>query len=129
MNKELKKIYLGDDLPFSAIHPGEFLKEELLERKITQKKLSELTGIKTSILSQTIKGKHAISNNMAAKFEEALGIPSQFWMKMQSNYNLETAHLSKKKEEKYIEVTLYFPPKDRNLIKDLSRKFGWVCLF
>ena len=127
MNKELERVYLENELPFIATHPGELLKDELSERKITQKQLSELTGIKASILSDTIKGKRSVSINMAAKLEEALGIPARIWINMQTNYNLEVAHLNKKKEEKYLEATLYIPQKDRSLIKELSRKFGWVC--
>ena len=32
--------------PFVATHPGELIKDELKERNMTQKELSELTGIK-----------------------------------------------------------------------------------
>jgi len=34
-------------VPFVATHPGELIKDELKERKLTQKKLAEMTGINT----------------------------------------------------------------------------------
>ena len=34
--------------PFVATHPGEMIKDELKERGMTQKQLSEQTGIKPS---------------------------------------------------------------------------------
>ena len=40
--------------PFIATHPGELIKDELKERSMTQKELSEMTGIKPSVLSETI---------------------------------------------------------------------------
>ena len=41
--------------PVVATHPGELIKDELKERQMTQKQLAELTGIKPSVLSETIK--------------------------------------------------------------------------
>ena len=40
--------------PFVATHPGEMIKDELRERKLTQKQLALETGIKPSVLSETI---------------------------------------------------------------------------
>lgn len=49
--------------PFVATHPGEMIKDELKERKMTQKQLAEQTGIKASVLSETINGKRSVSLN------------------------------------------------------------------
>ena len=62
------------------------IKDDLKERRMTQKQLAEETGIKTSVLSETINGKR-----------------------------------------KTVSVTI--PIKDRNLLKELVRKFGWACVF
>ena len=113
--------------PFIATHPGELIKDELAERKMTQKQLADITGIKTSILSQTINGKRPLSLNMAVKLEKALDIPAEFWMNLQTQYNLDSANILKRKK-KQLTATIHFPIQDRNLIKDLSRKFGWVCI-
>ncbi|MCR4773659.1 MAG: helix-turn-helix domain-containing protein [Prevotella sp.] len=47
--------------PFAATHPGEMIKDELKERKMTQKQLADITGIKQSVLSETINGKRSVS--------------------------------------------------------------------
>ena len=73
-------------IPAFATHPGELIKDELVERIMTQKELAELTGIKPSILSETINGKRSISLNVAVALEKAFGIPTQYWMNMQTQY-------------------------------------------
>ena len=95
---------------------------------MTQKQLADITGIKTSILSQTINGKRSISLNMAVKLEKALDIPADLWMNLQTQYNIDSANILKR-QTKQLTATIHLPVQDRNLIKDLSRKFGWVCLF
>lgn len=62
-NKEL--------IPFIATHPGEMIRGEIKERGITQKQLSEETGIKASVLSETINGKRPVSKNVAIALEKA----------------------------------------------------------
>ncbi len=52
-----KKTYI----PFAATHPGEMIKDELKERGITQKQLAEQTGIKPSVISETVNGKRSVS--------------------------------------------------------------------
>ena len=49
--------------PFVATHPGEMIKDELKERGMTQKQLAAETGIKPSVLSETINGKRSVSLN------------------------------------------------------------------
>ena len=78
--------------PFEATHPGEMIKDELIERGMTQKQLAEATGIKPSVLSETINGKRSISLNMAAAFEKVLDIPADMWMNMQTQYDLDKAN-------------------------------------
>lgn len=114
--------------PFVATHPGEMIKDELKERGMTQKQLAEETGIKTSVLSETINGKRSVSLNVAVALEKALDIPADVWMNMQTQYDLDKANIAKR-EEKHETVSLTIPIKDRNLLKELVRKFGWACVF
>ena len=107
---------------------GDRIKSLLLQKGMTQKQLADITGIKTSILSQTINGKRSISLNMAVKLEKALDIPADLWMNLQTQYNIDSANILKK-QTKQLTATIRLPVQDRNLIKDLSRKFGWDCLF
>ena len=114
--------------PFVATHPGEMIKDELKERGMTQKQLAEETRIKTSVLSETINGKRSVSLSVAVALEKALDIPADVWMNMQTQYDLDKANIAKR-EEKHETVSLTIPIKDRNLLKELVRKFGWACVF
>ena len=58
--------------PAIATHPGELIKDELRERKMTQKQLSEETGIKESVLSETINAKRPVSIKVATALEKGL---------------------------------------------------------
>ena len=117
---------------YDALEPEYELIRQIIsartEKKMTQKQLADITGIKTSILSQTINGKRSISLNMAVKLEKALDIPADLWMNLQTQYNIDSANILKR-QTKQLTATIRLPVQDRNLIKDLSRKFGWVCLF
>ena len=113
--------------PFIATHPGELIKDELKERNMTQKELSELTGIKPSVLSETINGKRSVSLNVAVALEKALNIPAEFWMNLQTQYDLDSVQIAER--EKQMEtVSVTIPISDRNLLREISRKFGWACM-
>ena len=114
-------------VPFVATHPGELIKDELKERGLTQKQLADMTGIKASVISETISGKRSVSQNMAVALEKSLGIPAEMWMNLQIQYNLDSAGIVERNSKKEtIPVTI--PVKDRNLLKEIVRKFGWACV-
>ena len=116
-------------VPFEATHPGKLIKDELKERGLTQKRLSEITGIQASVISETITGKRSISLNMAIALEKALGIPADMWMNLQTQYNLDTANIAERENQREtVSVTITIPARDRNLLKEISRKFGWACM-
>ena len=114
--------------PFVATHPGDLIKDELKERNMTQKQLSELTGIKPSVLSETINGKRSISLSVAMALEKALGIPAEIWMNLQTQYDIDSTNIEERsKQKETVSVTL--PVSDLNLLRELSRKFGWAGMF
>ena len=113
--------------PFIATHPGEMIKDELKERKMTQKQLAEMSGIKASILSETINGKRSVSLNMAVALEKSLEIPADIWMNMQNQYDLDSANIAERSIKSQT-VTITIPTRDRNLLKEVARKFGWACM-
>lgn len=115
-------------IPLFATHPGEMLRDELKEHGFTQKRFAQETGIKPSVLSETIKGKRSISLNVAVKLENALGIPAEIWMNMQTQYDLDTAKIAERDNQRET-VSLTIPVRDHNLLQDLVRRFGWACVF
>ena len=114
--------------PFVATHPGEMIKDELKERGMTQKQLAAETGIKASVLSETINGKRNVSLSVAIALEKALGISADIWMNMQTQYDLDTANIAERDNQRET-VSVTIPIRDHNLLQELVRKFGWVCVF
>jgi HTH-type transcriptional regulator/antitoxin HigA len=93
--------------PCEATHPGELIKDELKERGMTQKQLALETGIKPSVLSETVNGKRSVSLNVAVALEKALGIPADFWMNLQTQYDLDTAQIAERDNQR---ETIASPP-------------------
>ena len=110
-----------------ATHPGELIRDELKERGMTQKQLAAEMNVKPSVLSETVNGKRAVSVNMALALEKALGIPADIWMNMQAQYELDIASIAERDNQREtIKVTI--PVRDRELLKEIARKFGWACM-
>ncbi len=81
------------------IHPGEVLKSEFLEpMEISVYRLSKETGLSQTRLSQIIKGKRRITAESAVKLGKFFGVPAEFWMNLQSLYDLEEARNRYKKD-------------------------------
>ncbi len=70
-------------------HPGFILGMEIRARGFTQKNFAEMLLIQQSHLSEIIKGKRGISEQLAVKLEEALGIPAAHWNQLQARYDYE----------------------------------------
>lgn len=111
--------------PFAATHPGEMIKDELRERNMTQKQLANETGIKASVLSETINGKRKVSLNVAMALENVLGIPAEIWMNLQTQYDLDTAHIADRNSKRET-IAVTIPIQDRTLFREIARKFGWA---
>ncbi len=72
--------------PFRAVHPAEIIKDEFKARGMTQKELAARMGMQPSNLSRLLKGEN-ITASIAQKLEEALEIPADFWMRLQTQYD------------------------------------------
>ena len=116
-----------DFTPFVATHPREMIKDELRERGMTQKQLATETGIKPSVLSETINGKRNVSLSVAVALEKSLGIPADIWMNLQTQYDLDTANIAKRDNQRET-IAVTIPVRDHNLLRELVRKFGWACV-
>lgn len=79
-------------IPAVATHPGTVLKKELKARGIKQKDFAASIGMLAPNLSELITGKRNITEAIAIKLQEALGIPYQNWMNLQNRYYYVTKH-------------------------------------
>lgn len=73
------------------IHPGELLKEEIEERKLSQRKLAERTGISYKVLNDILNCRRPVTAQTAMLFEAALGISASLLMRMQVDCNMKQA--------------------------------------
>ena len=73
------------------IHPGELLKEEVDERKLSQRRLSEQMGISYKVLNDILNCRRPVTTQTAMLFEAALGISAPLLMRMQLDYNMQKA--------------------------------------
>lgn len=71
------------------IHPGEILMEEFLTPfGITQYRLAKDTSVPPRRINEIVHGKRAISADTALRFAHYFGTSAQFWLNLQSHYDL-----------------------------------------
>ncbi len=81
------------------IHPGEVLKEEFLEPMgISVYRLSKETGLSQTRIGQIIKGERSITAETALKLGKFFSVPAEFWMNLQTLYDIEEAQKRYKKD-------------------------------
>lgn len=71
--------------PYRAVHPAEIIKDEIKARSMTQKELARRMGMQAPNLTRLLKGEN-ITTAVAQRLEEALDIPADFWMRLQTQY-------------------------------------------
>jgi HTH-type transcriptional regulator / antitoxin HigA len=85
-------------LPFEATHPGILIKDELKASRpdLKQKDLAKELGVKASFLNEIIKGKRPVTADLAILLEKIFEIPANYWMKFQSQYEIDKARIKEK---------------------------------
>jgi addiction module HigA family antidote len=72
------------------IHPGEILQEEFLKpMDISQYRLAKDISVPARRINEIVQGKRAITANTALRLGRYFGISPQFWINLQSHYDLE----------------------------------------
>ena len=74
-----------------AVHPGEVLKDELDELGITPTEFARQIGVPPNRVSQIIAGKRAVTGDTALRFGHWFGTDPQFWLNLQSAYEIRVA--------------------------------------
>ena len=77
---------------FTPVHPGEVLQDELEEIGLTQTALAKHIGVLPKTINEICRGKRGISAEMGMRLSKALGGSPQFWLNLQSNWEL--SHLN-----------------------------------
>lgn len=72
------------------IHPGETLKTEFLEPLgLTPYRLARDIGVTPTRVSELLHGKRRLTADTALRLGRYLGTSPQFWLNLQSHYDLE----------------------------------------
>ena len=78
------------DLP--PVHPGEILLEDFLKpMAISQYRLAKDIGVPPRRINEIVQGKRAITADTALRLACYFNMESQFWMNLQTRYDLECA--------------------------------------
>jgi antitoxin HigA-1 len=76
----------------SSIHPGEILLEEFMKLlSLTAYRVVKVIGVPAPRVNDIVVGKRAISADTALHFGKYFGLPAQFWLNLQNDYDLRNA--------------------------------------
>ena len=85
-NSQLRK----KELP--PVHPGEILLEEFMKPlNLSANKLAHSLCIPTNRITSILKGTRSVTADTSLRLCRYFGIEAQFWLNLQSSYDLEVA--------------------------------------
>lgn len=94
--------------PAKATHPGVLIKDELdATPDLNQRILAKELDVKPSFLNEIIKGKRPVTADIAILLEKILGISADYWMKFQSQYEIDKARVKEKNIKKVRNIELW----------------------
>jgi addiction module HigA family antidote len=77
---------------YPPIHPGEVLMEDFIDGfGITQHKLAVSIGVPPRRINEIVHGKRAVTADTALRLGRYFGMDPQFWLNLQTRYDLEVA--------------------------------------
>ena len=75
----------------AAIHPGEHLKEELKALDMSAAELARKIRVPTNRVTQILNGDRSITGDTALRLAHFFGTSPEFWLNLQSRYELRVA--------------------------------------
>ncbi len=100
-------------IPVQATHPGILIKDEIKAiPDLNQRILAKELGVKPSFLNEIIKGKRPVTADIAILLEKVLGISADYWMKFQSQYEIDKARVKNKNIQRVKNIEIW------NIIKE-----------
>ncbi|NQV79761.1 MAG: HigA family addiction module antidote protein [Alphaproteobacteria bacterium] len=70
------------------IHPGRFLKRELVARSMAANRLALELGVPSGRITDILNGKRGITADTAFRLGRYFGNPPRFWLDFQNQYDL-----------------------------------------
>src|ERR1700733_9138197 len=78
-------------MPRPAIHPGEILADELTELGVTPTELSRQINVPPNRVTEILHGRRGITGDTALRLGHWFGMSAQFWLNLQSAYDIDVA--------------------------------------
>ncbi len=76
----------------APIHPGEVLMEDFIgEMGLTQHKVAVAIGVPPRRINEIVHGKRAVTADTALRLSRYFGTTAQFWLNLQTQYDLDVA--------------------------------------
>lgn len=73
------------------IHPGEFLREILEDRAMSQAALARAIGVSPMRISHVVRGERPVTAELALRLGRAFGQGAQYWIHLQNAHDLKIA--------------------------------------
>jgi addiction module HigA family antidote len=80
---------VADGLP--PTHPGEILREELAELGLSANAFASMMHVPTNRISEILGGRRSVTAETALRLGRFFGTSAQFWMNLQTSYDLKQA--------------------------------------
>lgn len=107
-------------IPAESFHPGEFLKDALEENGWSQTEFAEIIGRKQNVVNEVVTGRRAITPDTAREIAAALGTTAQYWLNLESAYQLSKASPADERIAREAELRRRFP------VRELAKR-GWLA--
>ena len=78
-------------MPLPTIHPGEHLAEELEALEMSAAELARQLKVPTNRITEILNGQRSITGDTALRLAHFFGTSAQFWLSLQSLYELRLA--------------------------------------
>ena len=85
---------------FAPVTPGEMLEEEFLARYgLSQSELARAIGISPNRIAEIVNNRRRITADTALRLSLYFGNSAEFWMNLQSHYDLKVARRNLKPDD------------------------------
>jgi addiction module HigA family antidote len=75
----------------TAFHPGEHIQEELDELSLSPAEMADRLGVPVDLMMAILEGRQSVTAEFALRLGHFFGTSAQFWLNLQSSFDLEQA--------------------------------------
>ena len=81
------------------IHPGVTLREDVMdELGLSANQVAKVLGVPSNRISEIVRGRRAITQDIALRLAEWLETSPEFWMRLQEKYDIELTRMQSGEE-------------------------------